>query len=116
MCSLVSGRLRCLVILWSLYNNEACVLVPPGQLFGPGILPHHCNLMHADGLVTVTPVTLDAETFVDGQRISDTTVLRSGMTLQFGAAHVFKFVDPSYDHGLGMRDPGGMVKGRHKSG
>ncbi|XP_053470250.1 afadin isoform X3 [Ictalurus furcatus] len=86
------------------------------QLFGPGILPHHCNLMHADGLVTVTPVTLDAETFVDGQRISDTTVLRSGMTLQFGAAHVFKFVDPSYDHGLGMRDPGGMVKGRHKSG
>ncbi|XP_053098103.1 afadin isoform X11 [Pangasianodon hypophthalmus] len=86
------------------------------QLFGPGILPHHCNLRHADGLVTVTPVTLDAETFVDGQRISDTTVLRSGMTLQFGAAHVFKFVDPSYDHALAKRDPGGMVKGRHKSG
>uniref|UniRef100_A0A8B9RCC8 Afadin, adherens junction formation factor a n=1 Tax=Astyanax mexicanus TaxID=7994 RepID=A0A8B9RCC8_ASTMX len=64
------------------------------QLFGPGILPHHCNLMHADGLVMVTPVSMDAETFVDGQRIQDTTVLRSGMTLQFGAAHVFKFVDP----------------------
>ncbi|XP_066533018.1 afadin isoform X12 [Hoplias malabaricus] len=86
------------------------------QLFGPGILPHHCNLMHADGLVTVTPVSLDAETFVDGQRISDTTVLRSGMTLQFGAAHVFKFVDPSYDHVMAKRDPGPMVKGRHKSG
>ncbi|XP_060772373.1 afadin isoform X9 [Neoarius graeffei] len=86
------------------------------QLFGPGILPHHCNLRHADGLVMVTPVTLDADTFVDGQRISDTTVLRSGMTLQFGAAHVFKFVDPSYDHALAKRDPGGMVKGRHKSG
>lgn len=85
-------------------------------MFGPGILPHHCNLRHADGLVTVTPVTLDAETFVDGQRIAETMVLRSGMTLQFGAAHVFKFVDPSYDHGLAKRDPGGMVKGRHKSG
>ncbi|XP_062858482.1 afadin isoform X3 [Trichomycterus rosablanca] len=86
------------------------------QLFGPGILPHHCNLMHADGLVTVSPASLDSETFVDGQRISDTTVLRSGMTLQFGAAHVFKFVDPSYDHGVARRDPAGMVKGRHKSG
>ncbi|KAI5615094.1 afadin isoform X6, partial [Silurus asotus] len=86
------------------------------QLFGPGILPHHCNLRHADGLVTVTPVSLDAETFVDGQRILETTVLRSGMTLQFGAMHVFKFVDPSYDHSLAKRDTGGMVKGRHKSG
>ncbi|XP_047657609.1 afadin isoform X21 [Tachysurus fulvidraco] len=86
------------------------------QLFGPGILPHHCDLRHTDGLVTITPITLDAETFVDGQRITDTTVLRSGMTLQFGAAHVFKFVDPSYDHGLAKRDTGGMVKGRHKSG
>uniref|UniRef100_A0A4W4FYD7 Afadin, adherens junction formation factor a n=1 Tax=Electrophorus electricus TaxID=8005 RepID=A0A4W4FYD7_ELEEL len=91
-------------------------LIPPSQLFGPGILPHHCNLMHADGLVTVTPASLDGETFVDGQRISDTTVLRSGMTLQFGAAHVFKFVDPSYDHAMAKRDPGPMVKGRHKSG
>ncbi|KAI1897505.1 hypothetical protein AGOR_G00083970 [Albula goreensis] len=88
------------------------------QLFGPGILPHHCDLMHSDGLVTVTPSSYDAETFVDGQRISDTTVLRSGMTLQFGASHVFKFVDPSYDHGLAKRGMDGapMVKGRHKSG
>uniref|UniRef100_A0A8C2EM47 Afadin n=1 Tax=Cyprinus carpio TaxID=7962 RepID=A0A8C2EM47_CYPCA len=86
------------------------------QLFGPGILPHHCDLMHAEGLVTVTPVSLDAETFVDGQRISDTTVLRSGVTLQFGATHVFKFVDPSYDHSMSKRDPGPMMKGRHKSG
>ncbi|KAK7151115.1 hypothetical protein R3I93_012144 [Phoxinus phoxinus] len=86
------------------------------QLAGPGIMPHHCDLMHADGLVTVTPVSLDAETFVDGQRISDTTVLRSGVTVQFGATHVFKFVDPSYDHSMSKRDPGLMMKGRHKSG
>uniref|UniRef100_A0A673IQU0 Afadin n=1 Tax=Sinocyclocheilus rhinocerous TaxID=307959 RepID=A0A673IQU0_9TELE len=86
------------------------------QLFGPGILPHHCELMHEDGLVTVTPVSLDAETFVDGQRISDTTVLRSGVTVQFGATHVFKFVDPINDHSMSKRDPGPMMKGRHKSG
>ncbi|XP_026114028.1 afadin-like isoform X2 [Carassius auratus] len=86
------------------------------QLYGPGILPHHCDLMHEDGLVTVTPVSLDADTFVDGQRISDTTVLHSGVTLQFGATHVFKFVDPSYDHSMSKRDPGPMMKGRHKSG
>ncbi|XP_065112361.1 afadin isoform X19 [Paramisgurnus dabryanus] len=86
------------------------------QLFGPGILPHHCDLMHADGLVTVTPASLDAETFVDGQRISDTTILRSGATVQFGGTHVFKFVDPSYDQSMSMRDLGPMMKDRHKSG
>lgn len=86
------------------------------QLFGPGILPHHCDLMHADGLVTITPASMDAETFVDGQRIADTTVLRSGVTVQFGATHVFKFVDPSYDQSMSKRDPGSMMKGRHKSG
>ncbi|CAG5927848.1 unnamed protein product, partial [Menidia menidia] len=64
------------------------------QLLGPGILPHHCNLTHSEGLVTVTPHGPDADTFVDGQRVTETTVLRSGATLQFGSAHVFKFVDP----------------------
>ncbi|KAG7280366.1 hypothetical protein CRUP_022194 [Coryphaenoides rupestris] len=85
------------------------------QLFGPGILPHHCNLMHSEGLVTVTPHGPDADTFVDGQRVTETTVLRSGSTLQFGSAHVFKFVEPAYDQG-GKRDPAGMIRGRHKSG
>ncbi|KAM4633468.1 afadin isoform 4-T4 [Polymixia lowei] len=87
------------------------------QLFGPGILPHHCNLMHSEGLVTVTPHGPDADTFVDGQRITETTVLRSGSTLQFGSAHVFKFVDPTYDQGA-KREPAAaaMMRGRHKSG
>ncbi|XP_071006698.1 afadin-like isoform X6 [Oncorhynchus clarkii lewisi] len=86
------------------------------QLFGPGILPHHCKLMHTEGLVTVTPHSLEAETYVDGQRVTETTVLRSGATLQFGASHVFKFVDPSYDHSMGKGGPGPMMRGRHKSG
>ncbi|KAJ8270714.1 hypothetical protein GJAV_G00118400 [Gymnothorax javanicus] len=88
------------------------------QLIGPGIMPHHCDLMQADGLVTVTPASYDAETFVDGQRVSDTAVLRSGATVKFGASHVFKFVDPSYDHGMTKRGMDGapMMKGRNKSG
>ncbi|XP_040821148.1 afadin isoform X4 [Ochotona curzoniae] len=89
------------------------------QLFGPGIQPHHCDLTHMDGVVTVTPRSMDAETFVDGQRISETTMLQSGVKVQFGASHVFKFVDPSQDHMLAKRsvDGGLMMKGtRHKAG
>ncbi|XP_073926326.1 afadin isoform X12 [Castor canadensis] len=89
------------------------------QLFGPGIQPHHCDLTNMDGVVTVTPRSMDAETCVDGQRISETTMLQSGMKVQFGSSHVFKFVDPSQDHALAKRsvDGGLMVKGqRHKSG
>uniref|UniRef100_A0A671V571 Afadin n=1 Tax=Sparus aurata TaxID=8175 RepID=A0A671V571_SPAAU len=85
------------------------------QLLGPGILPHHCNLMHSEGMVTVTPHGPDADTFVDGQRVNETTVLRSGSTLQFGSAHVFKFVDPMFDQG-GKREPAAMMRNRHKSG
>ncbi|XP_031717574.1 afadin isoform X17 [Anarrhichthys ocellatus] len=85
------------------------------QLLGPGILPHHCNLMHSEGMVTVTPHGQDADTFVDGQRVNETTVLRSGSTLQFGSAHVFKFVDPMFDQGV-KREPAAMMRSRHKSG
>ncbi|CAN9507505.1 unnamed protein product [Ophioblennius macclurei] len=85
------------------------------QLLGPGILPHHCNLMHSEGMVTVTPHGADADTFVDGQRVTETTVLHSGSTLQFGSSHVFKFVDPMFDQG-GKREPAAMMRGRHKSG
>ncbi|XP_076714138.1 afadin isoform X3 [Callospermophilus lateralis] len=89
------------------------------QLFGPGIQPHHCDLTNMDGVVTVTPRSMDAETYVDGQRISETTMLQSGMKVQFGVSHVFKFVDPSQDHALAKRsvDGGLMGKGpRHKPG
>ncbi|XP_058145731.1 afadin isoform X1 [Dasypus novemcinctus] len=89
------------------------------QLFGPGIQPHHCDLTNMDGVVTVTPRSMDAETYVEGQRISETTMLQSGMKVQFGSSHVFKFVDPSQDHIIAKRtvDRGLMVKGpRHKPG
>ncbi|KAF6270191.1 afadin, adherens junction formation factor [Rhinolophus ferrumequinum] len=89
------------------------------QLFGSGIQPHHCDLTNMDGVVTVTPRSMDAETYVEGLRISETTVLQSGMKVQFGASHVFKFVDPSQDHALARRPAeGGLtVKGpRQKPG
>uniref|UniRef100_UPI0037E7A615 afadin isoform X4 n=1 Tax=Semicossyphus pulcher TaxID=241346 RepID=UPI0037E7A615 len=85
------------------------------QLLGPGILPHHCNLMHTEGMVTVTPHGPDADTFVDGQRVTETTVLRSGSTIQFGSGHVFKFVDPMFDQAA-KREPAAMMRSRHKSG
>ncbi|XP_060128807.1 afadin isoform X5 [Zootoca vivipara] len=81
------------------------------QLFGPGIQPHHCDLTNMDGVVTVTPRSIDAETYVEGQRISETTMLQSGMKVQFGTSHVFKFVDPIQDHiPKGRLDAGHMVK------
>ncbi|XP_029799132.1 afadin [Suricata suricatta] len=89
------------------------------QLFGSGIQPHHCDLTNMDGVVTVTPRSMDAETYVEGQRISETTMLQSGMKVQFGASHVFKFVDPSQDHALAKRpvDGGLAAKGpRQKPG
>ncbi|XP_073527668.1 afadin isoform X19 [Phyllobates terribilis] len=89
------------------------------QLFGPGIQPHHCDLTNMDGIVTVTPRSVGADTFVDGQRISETTMLHSGVKVQFGSSHVFKFVDPSHDQSLSKRssDSGQMVRGqRSKSG
>ncbi|XP_006871245.1 PREDICTED: afadin-like [Chrysochloris asiatica] len=90
------------------------------QLFGPGIQPHHCDLTHMDGVVTVTPRSMDAETYVEGQRISETTMLQSGMKVQFGSLHVFKFVDPSQDQSLAKRSADGslIVRGppHHKQG
>ncbi|XP_018413212.1 PREDICTED: afadin isoform X2 [Nanorana parkeri] len=84
------------------------------QLFGPGVQPHHCDLTNMDGVVTVTPRSMDADTFVDDQRITETTMLHSGVKVQFGSSHVFKFVDPNHDQLLGKRpsDAGQMFRGQ----
>ncbi|KAG8444323.1 hypothetical protein GDO86_009491, partial [Hymenochirus boettgeri] len=88
------------------------------QLFGLGIQPHHCDLTFMDGVVTATPKTTDAATFVDGHCISDTTMLHSGVKVQFGSTNVFKFVDPNHDHlGRRLSDAGQVAKGqRNKQG
>ncbi|XP_061430653.1 afadin isoform X6 [Lethenteron reissneri] len=67
------------------------------QLFGAGIQPQHCVVTNMEGVVTVTPSSVEADTFVQGRRISETTMLRSGCTLRFGRASVFKFVDPGHE-------------------
>ncbi|XP_069091030.1 afadin isoform X12 [Pleurodeles waltl] len=89
------------------------------QLFGPGIQPHHCDLTNMDGVVTVTPRSMDAKIYVDGQRISETTMLQSGVKVQFGSSHIFKFVDPGQEQNMQKRpiDASQMVKNqRHKCG
>ncbi|KAL8581520.1 hypothetical protein ACOMHN_042912 [Nucella lapillus] len=75
--------------------------VTPGnqfmQLSAPDIRPHHCIMAHTEGIVTVTPTVRDAEVYVESRRIMETTMLRHGMTLQFGRHHFFKFVDPRFE-------------------
>ncbi|XP_072265216.1 afadin isoform X23 [Pyxicephalus adspersus] len=83
------------------------------QLFGPGIQPQHCDLTNMDGVVMITPRSIDADTFIDDQRITETTMLHSGVKVQFGSSLVFKFVDPNHDQLLSKRqsDAGQMFRG-----
>lgn len=52
-------------------NNGQCL-----QLNGPNIQPRHCVIAHTEGIVTVTPCSREAETYVNGQRIFETTILQ----------------------------------------
>ena len=67
------------------------------ELFAPYILPRHCVITNMDGIVSVTPSTGDAEVFVDGKRIYETTKLYHGNVVKFGRLHNFKFCDPAFD-------------------
>jgi afadin len=67
------------------------------QLYGPNVQARHCVIAHTEGIVTVTPSSRDAETYVNGVRIYETTILRHGMLVRFGKIHTFKFIDPLDD-------------------
>ncbi|XP_069688876.1 afadin isoform X3 [Periplaneta americana] len=67
------------------------------QLFGPNVQPRHCVIAHTEGIVTVTPCSGNAETYVNGQRIYETTILQNGAIVKFGRIHNFRFIDPSPD-------------------
>ncbi|XP_071440496.1 uncharacterized protein [Hetaerina americana] len=67
------------------------------QLFGPNVQPRHCVVAHTEGIVTVTPCSRDAETYVNGQRIYETTILQNGAVVKFGRIHNFRFLDPSFE-------------------
>ncbi|XP_054265446.1 uncharacterized protein LOC128988204 isoform X2 [Macrosteles quadrilineatus] len=73
------------------------------QLFGPNIQPRHCVIAHTEGIVTVTPCSRDAETYVNGQRIYETTILQNGAVVKFGRIHNFRFCDPCHDERLRQR-------------
>ena len=47
-------------------------------LHGPHVMPRHCVVAHTEGIVTVTPCSRDAETYVNGVRIYETTILQVG--------------------------------------
>ncbi|ESO87215.1 hypothetical protein LOTGIDRAFT_210615 [Lottia gigantea] len=67
------------------------------QLVSNDIQPRHCVVAHTEGIVTVTPTSRDAETYVENQRIFETTMLKHGMIVQFGKHHVYRFYDPRFD-------------------
>ena len=70
------------------------LLLPPAQF----LHPRHCVLAFTDGIVTVTPNHREAETFVNNQRIYETTILSHGCVVRFGRpGHCFRFVDPGQE-------------------
>jgi len=66
-------------------------------MLGPTIHPHHAVIANIEGVVTVTPTSHEAECYVEGQRIFETTVLQHGKVVRFGHHHAFRFLDPSVD-------------------
>ncbi|KAM7294708.1 afadin [Ixodes scapularis] len=68
------------------------------QLQGPGIHPRHCVIAHTEGVVTVTPSHQEAEIYLDGCRVYDTTILQHGALVRFGRHHTFRFLEPELAH------------------
>lgn len=66
-------------------------------MIGPTILPHHAVIANIEGVVTVTPTSEEAECYVEGMRIHETTVLQHGKVVRFGHHHAFRFLDPAID-------------------
>ncbi|KAG1681978.1 Afadin [Nymphon striatum] len=67
------------------------------QLFGPNVQPRHCVLTNTDTIVTVTPSSRDSETYVNGMRVYETTILKHGTVVRFGKIHNFRFIDPLHE-------------------
>ncbi|CAN8002103.1 unnamed protein product [Ixodes hexagonus] len=76
------------------------------QLQGPGIHPRHCVIAHTEGVVTVTPSHQEAEIYLDGCRVYDTTILQHGALVRFGRHHTFRFLEPDNQPNVMSRDGG----------
>ena len=76
------------------HSGGHALVLPPS----PYIHPRHCVVAHTEpGVVTVTPSHPEAETYVNGQRIVETTFLNQGCSVCFGRNHMFRFLDPAQD-------------------
>nr|XP_022907199.1 afadin isoform X2 [Onthophagus taurus] len=67
------------------------------QLYGPHIQPRHCVITNTDGVTSLTPCHADAHTYVNGQRIHQTTILAHGSLIKFGNSNTYRFLDPSQE-------------------
>lgn len=76
------------------------------ELFAPHILPRHCVITNMDGIVSVERTSSDAEIYVDGRRIYESTKLNHGSLIKFGRLHTFKFCDPAYEEKVNQSSPG----------
>ena len=75
------------------------------EIFAPQVLPRHCVITNMDGIVSVTPTTGDAEVYVDGKRIYESTKLNHGSMVKFGRLHTFRFGDPAFEETAPPRSP-----------
>ncbi|XP_068446174.1 kinesin-like protein KIF14 isoform X2 [Clinocottus analis] len=64
------------------------------QLTGALIADQHCVIINIQGTVSITP-TDDAKTFVNGNLISESTVLHHGDRVILGGDHYFRFNHPA---------------------
>jgi len=62
-----------------------------GGLQLAGLRPRHCVIASTEGIVTVTPSSRDADIYVNGQRIYETTILQHGAIIRFGRTYYFRF-------------------------
>lgn len=67
------------------------------QLLDVQLAARHCVLAHTEGIVTVTPCNRQADTYVNGKRVYETTILQHGCVIQFGRVHKFRFIDPTQE-------------------
>jgi len=81
----------------SKYENKELFKLFQAQ--GPNIQARHCvlGLSPDDGIVTITPTSAESETYVNNQRVFETTTLQNGMTVRLGKLNYFRFIDPNYE-------------------
>merc|ERR1740128_677307 len=83
------------------------------QLVGSHIVAEHCQFLNRDGVVTLNPAP-DALCYVNGRKVSESIVLKTGSRVIFGKNHVFRFHHPEQarernDESIKEEDTGGKL-------